>query len=121
MELRKLRDFERIYYADTLFDEYAALFGKNSVEYTRHLKKLYENLSILDNNGVIQLPRFEKLKGGNGLFAIRHVTKINPRVIFAIETSEGAIILLAAFKEGSSSDYDAAIHRATTILKGLEG
>lgn len=121
MSICKIDGFNRIYCFDSFFGEYEKLFGKNKSEYRRHLQKLYENLYILDNGkDAIRMPRFEKLVNVGNLYAIRHVTKINPRVIFAFQRSDGVVVLLTSFKEGSSSDYNAALSRAKSLMKELE-
>jgi hypothetical protein len=66
------------------------------------------------------MPNFEALKGAPGLYCIRHVSAINPRVIFFIDAGNDFIILLCSFVEKASSDYTAAITRAQSILKLLE-
>ena len=76
---------------------------------------------MLDSGScAIRLPRFEKLENADGLYAIRHKSKLNPRVIFTFQLEGGVIVLLTAFKEKSKSDYDAAVKRSKQIMKGLE-
>ena len=66
------------------------------------------------------MPRFEKLENADGLYAIRHQSVINPRVVFAFQSADGIVVLLTSFKEKSKSDYDAAMKRAKSILRELE-
>lgn len=85
MEIIKLKDYNNIYAVDCFGEEYKALFGKSLSSYQKHLAKLRFNLRILDKElkKSIKHQQFEKLEGSN-FYSIRHVSAINPRVIFCI-------------------------------------
>lgn len=87
----------------------------------RYQKKLIEDLAVLEQEkeSAIDLPQFEKLNGVDRIYSIRHPeSKKNVRVLYAIE--DGAIILLTAFLEKNSGDYQRAIATAQSRLKWLE-
>ncbi len=67
----------------------------------------------------IDLPQFEKLTGVDRLYSIRHPeSKKNVRIIYIIE--EGAVILLTAFLEKNTGDYQRAIKTALQRIKWLD-
>ena len=101
------------------------MFGKSTGEMDRYMKWLYTWLSVLDNDGMnaLNLEQFEHLKGtaNPNLYAIRHPhSLINERYIYMYADGESTI-LLTAFKEKSSKDYQSAIIRAEHIFAELEG
>ena len=120
MQLEKVDGYEHIYAADSFFDGYSKMFGKHKKkEEARYMEKLLVNLRILDSGGqYLGMQQFEKLKSSN-LYAIRHVSKMNPRVIFFYQDEDGTVLLLHSFLEKSKSDYEAAIQKASHILKEL--
>lgn len=80
-----------------------------------------EDLAVLEQEKekAIDLPQFEKLTGIDRLYSIRHPeSKKNVRVIYAIE--EDSIILLTAFLEKNSGDYQRSIEIAQKRLNWLE-
>lgn len=122
MEIIKLKDYKNIYAVDSFSSEYQSLFGKSKGLYNQYLKKLRFNLSILDKEmkKAIQYQQFEQLENSN-LYSIRHVSVINPRVVYAYIDDDGKVILLSAFKEKNASDYDRGMKQAEQRLKQLEG
>ena len=87
----------------------------------RYQQKLIEDLAVLEQEKerAIDLQQFEKLNGVDRLYSIRHPeSKKNVRVIYTIEA--GIIILLVAFLEKNSGDYQRAIKTAQNRLKWLE-
>lgn len=122
MEIIKLKDYNNIYAVDSFYSEYQSLFGKSKGLYNQYLKKLRFNLSILDKElkKAIQYQQFEQLENSN-LYSIRHVSVLNPRVVYAYIDNDGKVILLSAFKEKSTSDYDRGMNQAKQRLKQLEG
>jgi len=121
MEIIKLKDYNNIYAIDSFFSEYRGLFGKSKAAHTQYLQKLRFNLDILDREmkKSIQYQQFEQLENTN-LYSIRHVSVINPRVVFAYIDSDGKVILLSSFKEGKRADYNRAVEQAKQRLKQLE-
>lgn len=122
MEIIKLKDYNNIYAVDSFYSEYQSLFGKSKGSYDKYLKKLRFNLSILDKElkKAIQYQQFEQLENSN-LYSIRHVSVLNPRVVYVYIDNDGKVILLSAFKEKSKSDYDRGMNQAKQRLKQLEG
>ena len=124
MEIQKLAGFSRIYQAECFPGEVKSMFGKSTGEMDRYMKWLYTWLSVLDSEGInaLILEQFEHLKGTNNpnLYAIRHPhSKINERYIYVYADGERTI-LLTAFKEKNTSDYQSAIVRAEHIFAELE-
>jgi hypothetical protein len=100
------------------------MFGKNTGEKKRYLRWLHTWLPVLDTLGMaaLTLQQFEYLKNTDSprLYAIRHPhSQINERYIYVF-VDEGITILLTAFKEKNTSDYEAAIARASRIYLELE-
>lgn len=94
---------------------------KEEPPWKRYQQKLIEDLSVLEQEreGAVDLQQFEKLNGVDRLYSIRHPeSKKNVRLIYTIEA--GAIILLVAFLEKNSGDYQRAINTAQKRLKWLE-
>lgn len=94
---------------------------KEEPPWKRYQQKLIEDLAVLEQEreGAVDLQQFEKLNGVNRLYSIRHPeSKKNVRLIYTIEA--GAIILLVAFLEKNSGDYQRAINTAQKRLKWLE-
>ena len=122
MQIVKLSDFNDIYFVDSFFSEYRDLFGKDRHSYEECLKKLRINLYILDANKKksISYKQFEKLKDSD-LYAIRHISKENDRVIFAFIDKNDDVLLLSACKEKSTADYRKAIAQAEERMRILEG
>lgn len=122
MEIIKFKGYNNIYAVDSFYSEYQSLFGKSKGSYDKYLKKLRFNLSILDKElkKAIQYQQFEQLENSN-LYSIRHVSVLNPRVVYAYIDNDGKVILLSAFKEKSKADYDRGMSQAKQRLKQLEG
>lgn len=94
---------------------------KEEPPWKRYQQKLIEDLAVLEQEKekAIDLQQFEKLNGVEQLYSIRHPeSKKNVRIIYAIE--DGAIILLTAFLEKNSGDYQRAINTAQKRLQWLE-
>ncbi|GHV79348.1 hypothetical protein AGMMS49944_11390 [Spirochaetia bacterium] len=124
MKIEKVAGFNNIYQAACFPDEFSALMGKNKGEERRYIRWLYTWLKVLDEQGTdaLNLQQFEHLQGTDNphLYAIRHPhSQINERYIYVYADNE-AVILLTAFKEKDSSDYDSAILRAQSIYNKLE-
>ena len=121
MDIIKLKGFENIYAVDSFFDEFDALFGKSKSIRNKYLEKLRLNLRILDKEKTkaLQYPQFEKLTDCP-FCSIRHVSKVNTRVIFAYINSDGEVVLLSSCKETKTKDYKAAIQKATYRMTELE-
>lgn len=121
MEIIKLKGYEHLYAVDSFFLEYQALFGKSAAEHKKHLTKLRTSLGILDRElqAAVQYQQFEKLSGEE-LYSIRHVSKANPRVIYAFFTDDGKIILISCFKEHNAADYQRGIQQAKSRINQLE-
>ena len=124
LEIQKLVGFDRIFQAECFPDEVRKMFGKNTGEMSRYIKWLYTWLSVLDREGMkaLSLEQFEHIKNTSNpnLYAIRHPhSQINERYLYIYADGESAI-LLTAFKEKSTSDYQSAITRAEHIYAELE-
>lgn len=94
---------------------------KDDPPWERYQQKLIEDLAVLEQEKerAIDLPQFEKLNGVDRLYCIRHPeSKKNVRVIYTI--AEGAVILLTAFLEKNSGDYQRAINTAQKRLQWLD-
>ena len=94
---------------------------KEEPPWKRYQQKLIEDLAVLEQEKekAIDLLQFEKLSGVDRLYSIRHPeSKKNVRVIYTIE--EEAIILLTAFLEKNSGDYQRAINTAQKRLQWLD-
>lgn len=117
---------ENIYALDVVQKEFVKAVNEKwekNPPWQRYQKKLMQDLAVLDieKERAIELPQYEKLTGEDKLYSIRHPeTKKNVRVIYTI--AEGKIIiLLVAFLEKNSGDYQKAIKAAKNRLKWLEG
>ena len=94
---------------------------KDIPPWERYQKKLIQDLAVLEQEKerAIDLPQFEKLTGVDRLYSIRHPeSKKNVRIIYIIE--EGAVILLTAFLEKNTGDYQRAIKTALQRIKWLD-
>lgn len=117
-------NFENIYRVDKFDKEFQRLFGKSKADYFRYLDQLERKLYILDDLGICATDGyvFEKLVDrSEEIYSITfRRSKNNPRVIYFINDSD--IILLTAFLEKSTSDYDIGCNRAEKrvhiLLKG---
>lgn len=122
MDIIKLKDYNNIYAVDCFAEEYAELFKKSASSYIKYQEKLRKNLRILDVElmNAIRYQQFEKLEN-TSLYSIRHVSAVNPRVIFAYIDAGGKVLLLASCKEKKGADYSRALAKAQQRLKTLEG
>lgn len=126
MELEKLciNGIENTYAISNVKKEFKKAVDepwKASPPWQRYLKKLIEDLAVLEQEKerAIDLPQFEKLSGEDNLYCIRHPeTKKNVRVIYVIY--EETIILLTAFLEKNNGDYQRAIEVSKKRLLWLE-
>ncbi len=94
---------------------------KEEPPWKRYQQKLIEDLAVLEQEKekAIDLQCFEKLNGVDRLYSIRHPeSKKNVRVIYTF--FEGVVILLTAFLENNSGDYQRAINIAKKRLKWLD-
>lgn len=127
MQLEKLdiEGLNDIYALDVIRKEFSKAVSecwKEEAPWQRYQKKLIQDLVVLDEEkeGATDLPQYEKLTGEEGLYCIRHPeTRKNVRVIYTIVDGE-SIILLVAFLEKNSGDYQKAIRVAKTRMKWLE-
>ena len=121
MRLEKVRGYNNIYAVDAFFKEYEELFGKNKKAVQQHYRMLHTKLYVLDDEWrrALQYKIFEKLEGCP-FYAIRQLTKLNPRIIFAYRDTTGQFFLLSCCKEKKRSDYDRAIERAYHRISLLE-
>lgn len=122
MNIIKLDGYNDIYAVENFLDEYKDLFKKNMNEYRKYLTKLKSNLKILDvqKEKAIQFQQFERVEN-QPFYSIRHVSKFNPRVIYAYIDENDRIILLTSFRETKTADYRPALDRAKERMKLLEG
>ena len=121
MKLVKLAGFNRIFAVDTFQKEYKKLFGKSKAQYIEYYEKLKTNLDILDTlyTDALEMQQFEPLVNEDGLYSIRHVSQVNPRVVFTMITDGGQVVLLSCAKEKSTSDYTKAKQKARQLRKEI--
>lgn len=123
MGITKLMDYDNIYAVDTFEEEYKKMFS-NSRDYDFYHKKLTTNLAMLDTFNNIQSAiinmNFEHIENTENLYSIRHVSTLNPRVIFFCKAGENTYILLNSFFERDKKDYRKAIKTAKSILSSLD-
>ena len=123
-KIEKLSGFQNIYKVSTFDEEFSSIFGRSSRQCDKQLQWLLTKLKILDSLGYQALlqENFKALKGTSDpkIYEIRHPrSKFNERVLY-IYCDGNAVLLLTAFLEKSSSDFNAAIARAQNIVKSLE-
>lgn len=127
MELEKidingLNDIYALSVVQKEFTKAVSESWKKDPPWQRYQKKLMQDLAVLDmqKEKAIDLPQYEKLTGEENLYSIRHPeTKKNVRILYTI-CDEGIVILLAAFLEKNTGDYQKAIRRAKDRLAWLE-
>lgn len=126
MDIVKNNMFSQIYEVDCFQKEFKEMSDEKFVfepPYPRYQKWLIGKLRVLEEfkEEAIKLRDFEYLEGTSPkLYSIRYPkSKLNPRVIYAY-LDEGEILLLTAFKEKNSSDYDRHIKLAQRRIKVLE-
>lgn len=129
MDIQKDSSFQNIYYVDGFWDEYKKLFKKNLNSYIDYKEKLLSNLSFLDTVSDIKqallLKPFEQLKSKETLYCIRHVSKLNPRVVFICQlieedNSKVIILLTSFFEKDTAKDYALAIKKAKSIIRQID-
>lgn len=127
IDLEQLSNFPNICAFDGFLDEFNKnILGKSLVERKRYTAWLQRCLFTLSDykEAAVQFPHFEKLKGSkNGIYSIRypHSTK-NPRILYFFICA-GRPVLLGAFLEKSSADYNknlaVAEKRASFLSKNV--
>ena len=88
----------------------------------RYQKTLLQDLAVLDaqKEKAIVFEQFELLSGTENLYSIRHPkTQKNVRVLYTF-TERLEVVLLVAFLEKSTSDYQNAMRTASSRLKWLK-
>lgn len=122
--IEKLSGFQNIYKGSTFDEDFSRIFGRSARQRDKQLEWLYTKLKILDSLGYQALlqENFKALKGTSDpkIYEIRHPrSKFNERVLY-IYCDGTTVLLLTAFLEKSSSDFNAAIARAQNIVNTLE-
>ena len=77
---------------------------------------------MLDLNGILATDgvSFEKIE--DNIYSIRYPkSRHNPRVIYSFFIEHGIIVLLTAFLEKNSSDYEFAKKRAKNRIQAIKG
>ena len=128
-QLFPVEGFDNILSYDICLKEYNKLFKKDPSGQRDYQKWLDRQLRYLDkapdlNELVRTHESFEKLRQYEeyGLYAIRRPHSIgNPRIMFAavVNEQDQLYILLLAFKELNSSDYDRNIPVADNRMKDI--
>lgn len=137
--LYQLEGFERIFACSSFSKDYKKLYRKSKADGKRYSQWLHKQLSFLDEEtttmSLLNHPRvFEKIRTFSyedeeiGIYSIRKPEfSKNPRIIFSAIGSDpdDIIVLLLAFSELKSNDYDrnipVAIERMKYLLSGLKG
>ena len=122
LDIIKDKLYNNIYRVDVFEKECKKMFGKSKNLYLREHEQLAINLCILDTemSAALERDQFHAVIGHPPLYAIRHVSQANPRVLFIFTESDGAVVLLSGTLEKSKCDYNAAILRAEDRLHLLE-
>lgn len=127
LEIQKLDGHENMYALDLFFDDFQnTVIGRSESElkrYTAWLQRKLDDLALYREQA-IKLRDFEKVEGYPMLYSIRYPrSKKNPRVIYFF-IHEGTPVLLLAFLEKKSSDYekksDAALKRYKFVLEHFD-
>lgn len=123
MEVLRYGNYKKIYAVSSFQKEYDDLFRKDADSNT-YYKKFRSSLAYLESvpsiQKAIQHKNFEQLKNSKNLYAIRHISTLNPRTIFFYAIEKDIYILLHTFFEKNTRDYDRAIEKAENILKKIE-
>ncbi len=126
MDIVKNNIFSQIYEVDCFQKEFLEMSDEKyalTPPYPRYQKWLIGKLCVLEElrEEAVRLRDFEVLEGTSPkLYSIRYPkSKQNLRVIYTY-LEDGEILLLTAFKEKSSSDYDRHIRLAKRRIKALE-
>lgn len=115
LEIQKLGNYKDIYALDLFLEDFEnAVLGRSQSESRRYSAWLQRKLDDLDQyrERAIQLRDFEKVEGHTMLYSIRYPhSKKNPRIIYFF-VHKGKPVLLLAFLEKKSSDYERNISAA---------
>ena len=107
MEILKTPGFHNIFQLECFDREFRALFGKGKSDLKRYEKWLTRRLRILDANGkqATDGTHFEKID--TDVYSIRlPESKHNPRILYSFIINDNTVILICAFLENNSSDYE---------------
>lgn len=120
LEIQKLNGYEDIYALDLFLEDFQnTVLGRSSSESKRYAAWLQRKLDDLTlyRERAIQLRDFEKVEGHTMLYSIRYPrSKKNPRIIYFF-VHERKPVLLLAFLEKKSSDYEKKIPAALQRCK----
>lgn len=127
LEVQKLNGYEDIYALDLFLDDFQnTVLGRSEAEskrYTAWLQRKLDDLALYREQA-IKLRDFEKVEGHTMLYSIRYPrSKKNPRIIYFF-VHKGKPVLLLAFLEKKSSDYekkiDTALKRSRFVLEHFD-
>jgi hypothetical protein len=105
--IHKVPGYDHIYAYKSFLDEFDRLFKNDKDSLKRYKKSLARRLAMLDTAGItcIDNERFEYIE--QDIYSIRFPkSKKNPRFMFTFCLGENNVILLTAFLEQNSSDYE---------------
>lgn len=105
--IHKVPGYNHIYSYKSFNDEFCRLFKNDKASLKRYQKWLNRRLSMLETAGLscINGKTFEYIC--QDIYSMRlPESKHNPRVIFSFCLGEQNVVLLTAFLEQNSSDYD---------------
>jgi len=105
--IHRVPGYNHIYAYKSFSDEFCRLFKNDKASLKRYQKWLTRRLGMLESKGTacINGQSFEYID--QDIYSIRlPESKHNPRVIFTFCLGERNVILLTAFLEQNSSDYD---------------
>lgn len=121
--LEKVKGLQNVYLLSCVKEEFEDAVNESwriIPPWERYQDKLMRNLAVLDQEKemAVRLANFERLSGCDGIYAIRYPnSKKNIRVLYIIEDEN--VVLITAFLEKKSSDYNRAIKRAKSRIKYL--
>ncbi len=119
MQIELIKDFFRIYAVDCLLDEIEKLFNKSETEKNKYLKFLYAQLHKIEyRRETVNFAEPIKYKD-TVFYSIRKPAKKNTRVLY-FYMKDDRIVLLTAFDEKGSSDYEKAKKKAYNRIKNIE-
>lgn len=105
--IHKIPEYQHIYAYKSFLEEFNYLFKGDKATLKRYKKALARRLKMLDNAGAecIDKIRFEYIE--KDIYSIRYPeSKKNPRILFTFCLGKNNVVLLNAFIEGNSSDYE---------------
>lgn len=120
MDILKTKDYNNVYELDCFAKEFKSIFKNDGNSLRRYSKWLRRELKFLDCEGknAIQRVNFEHI--ADQIYSIRSPrSKCNPRVLYTFIISNNTPLLLTAFLEKDSSDYNEAIKKSKTRIKKL--